>query len=206
MRTNYVLIDFENVQPTSLAELDAEHFRVLVFVGANQNKLDFETAAGLQRLGPRAEYVKISGNGSNSLDFHIAFYIGSLSAANPDAVFHIVSKDKGFDPLIQHLKGRNVSVTRSAGVANIQMRNTARSKTIAERVAIVVDNLRQRGTSKPRTVKTLTSTINSLFQKQLTDEELASVVRCMQSLGIVAIEGAKVTYALGSAAALKPPP
>ena len=51
MRTNYVLIDFENVQPTSLSGLDAEHFRVLVFVGASQNKLSFETAAALQRLG-----------------------------------------------------------------------------------------------------------------------------------------------------------
>lgn len=35
MRTNYVLIDYENVQPTSLAGLDAEHFRVLVCVGAS---------------------------------------------------------------------------------------------------------------------------------------------------------------------------
>jgi hypothetical protein len=72
MRINYVLIDYENVQPSSLAGLDAEHFRVLVFVGANQNKLTFETAAAIQKLGPRAEYVKISGNGSNALDFHIA--------------------------------------------------------------------------------------------------------------------------------------
>ena len=76
MRTNYVLIDYENVQPTSLAGLDAEHFRVLVFVGASQNKLTFDTAAAVQKLGARAEYIKIAGNGSNALDFHIAFHIG----------------------------------------------------------------------------------------------------------------------------------
>ena len=74
MRTNYVLIDYENVQPGSLAELDGEHFRVIVFVGANQNKLSYDTASALQRLGSRAEAIKISGNGSNALDFHIAFH------------------------------------------------------------------------------------------------------------------------------------
>ena len=83
MRTNYVLIDYENVQPNSLAGLDAEHFRVLVFVGANQNKLTFEIAAAIQKLGPRAEYVRIAGNGANALDFHIAFHIGQLAAQDP---------------------------------------------------------------------------------------------------------------------------
>jgi len=51
-------------------------------------------------MGERAEYVRISGNGSNALDFHIAFYIGQLAAHEPDAYFHIISKVTGFDPLI----------------------------------------------------------------------------------------------------------
>ena len=66
MRTNYVLIDFENVQPESLEQLTNDHFKVIVFVGASQVKLPFEVAASLQELGSRAEYVKISGNGSNA--------------------------------------------------------------------------------------------------------------------------------------------
>ena len=67
-------------QPSSLAGLDAEHFRVLIFVGVCQGKLAFEIAAALQKLVPRAEYVKIAGNGTNALDFHIAFHIGRLAA------------------------------------------------------------------------------------------------------------------------------
>ena len=35
----------------------------------------------MQRLGPaRAEYVEISGNGPNALDFHIAYYIALTGA------------------------------------------------------------------------------------------------------------------------------
>ena len=44
MRINYVLIDLENVQPASLAGLDAEFFKVLIFVGASQTKIPFELA------------------------------------------------------------------------------------------------------------------------------------------------------------------
>src|SRR6185503_11601280 len=104
MRTNYVLIDFENVQPSSLEQLDHDHFKVFVFVGAHQGKVPFELAASLQQLGDRAQYIKISGNGPNALDFHIAYYIGRLAATDPAAYFHIISKDEGFDLLIQHLK------------------------------------------------------------------------------------------------------
>ena len=58
MRTNYVLIDYENVQPSALCVLEKEHFKVVVFVGANQAKVAFDVAAQLQRLGPSASYVK----------------------------------------------------------------------------------------------------------------------------------------------------
>ncbi|MFT3847110.1 MAG: hypothetical protein QM739_00075 [Propionivibrio sp.] len=33
MKTNYVLIDYENVQPEAMAGLCEDHFKVLVFVG-----------------------------------------------------------------------------------------------------------------------------------------------------------------------------
>lgn len=66
MRTNYVLIDFESVQTRSLELLTQEHFKVIVFVGANQRKLPFEVAESLQQFGSRAEYIKISGRGPNA--------------------------------------------------------------------------------------------------------------------------------------------
>ena len=196
MRTNYVLIDYENVQPNSLAGLDAEHFRVLVFVGASQSKLTFELASAIQKLGPRADYIKIAGNGSNALDFHIAFHIGHLAAQDPTAYFHIISKDTGFDPLIQHLKERKILASRNKDVCDIPMVKAANSKTMPEKLAFVLANLQQRGTSKPRTLKTLFSTINSLFQKRLTDEEVADIVNGLEARGYITANETHITYAL----------
>lgn len=196
MRIKYVLIDYENVQPGALSGLDADHFKVMLFVGASQTKLSLEVAAAMQKLGARAQYIKISGNGSNALDFHIAYYIGQLSAAEPTAYFHIISKDAGFDPLIQHLKERKVSVLRSTAIEHIPMLKSANPKSMTDRVAVAVANLKQRGSSKPRTVKTLSSTLASLFQKQLSEEEIAELLAELQQQGLVQVERTKVSYTL----------
>jgi hypothetical protein len=196
MRINYVLIDLENVQPASLAGLDAEFFKVLIFVGASQTKIPFELASVAQGLGERAAYIKIAGNGTNALDFHIAYYIGRLAQQDPTAYFHIISKDTGFDPLVQHLKSQKIGATRSKDVSDIPLLKAANSKTLQEKAAVVVCNLKQRGASKPRTVKTLSSTIASLFQKQLPGEELTLLLAELQSSGAITITENKVSYAL----------
>lgn len=196
MRTNYVLIDYENVQPAVLSVLEKEHFRVIVFVGASQSKVSFDVAAQLQRLGPNATYIKISGNGSNALDFHIAYYIGQLAATEPDAYFHIISKDTGFDPLIAHLKSKKIYACRSRDVGDMPIVKAANSKSPSEKIAVIVANLKQRGSSKPRTVKTLSSTISSLFQKALPDDELASLLKQMEKHGLITITETRVGYSL----------
>lgn len=196
MRTNYVLIDYENVQPAALAALEQDHFVVFVFVGASQTKVNFEVASVLQRMGERAHYIKIAGNGANALDFHIAFYIGQLAAQTPDAYFHIVSKDTGFDPLIQHLKARKIYACRSKDVSDIPLVKATTAKAPEDRIAVIVSDLQRRGASRPRTAKTLAGTINAIFQKQLPEQEVASLLTELQKCGAIAINGTKVSYSL----------
>ena len=102
-----------------MAILNKEHFKVIVFVGASQTKISFDVAAALQHMGDRAQYFKISGNGLNALDFHIAFYIGQLASQDTDSFFHIISKDTGFDPLIQHLKTKKILACRSKDICEM---------------------------------------------------------------------------------------
>ena len=196
MRTNYVLIDYESVQPASIAVLEQECFKVMIFVGEKQAKVSFEVAASLQRLGAKAAYVKMAGSGPNALDFHIAFYIGQLSSAEPDAYFHIISKDTGFDPLVAHLKTKKIFAARSKDVSEIPMVKSSKAKTPTDRLAAVLANLRQRGAAKPRTVKTLSSTINALFQRSLSEAELTSLLESLKQHGVISISGVRVSYAL----------
>ena len=115
MKTNYIMIDMENVVPDNLELLDQDWVKVLLFVGKNQTKLPISIVKAVQRLGSRAQYVQMSGTGHNALDFHIAFYIGRIAATDKDAYFHIISNDTGFDPLIAHLKQEHVLADRVTG-------------------------------------------------------------------------------------------
>jgi hypothetical protein len=58
-------------------------FKIMVFVGATQGKIPLEMARVLQAFGPDVEYIQMDGNGTNALDFHIAYYIGRLAAKCP---------------------------------------------------------------------------------------------------------------------------
>jgi hypothetical protein len=116
LKTNFVLIDYENVQVKSLALLTGDNFRVRVFLGKTNTKLGRDLVIAMHALGERAAYVELNSSGPNALDFHIAFYLGELVATQTESFFHIISKDKGFDPLIAHLKSRNILAARSASI------------------------------------------------------------------------------------------
>lgn len=53
MRTNIVLIDSENVQPDSIERLKQDHFKVVVFVGSNQKRIDISVVKAVQALGSK---------------------------------------------------------------------------------------------------------------------------------------------------------
>ena len=198
MKTNYVLIDYENVQPDDIDTLQHEHVRVIVFVGPHQTKIALEKAVALQRMGANAEYLRLSGGGPNALDFHIAYYLGQLTAKDPTAYFHVISKDTGFDPLIKHLKERKLRACRARAIGENPILKPVDPKSSPDRVALIVANLQKRGAARPRTVATLSSTISATFQKQLTAQEVGALVSELKKKGLIKVEGTKVTYDLPS--------
>lgn len=196
MATQYVLIDFENVHPKNLELLTTHPFKVFVFVGANQTKVPFDLADSMQLLGRSARYIKISGNGQNALDFHIAYYVGELAAKDPDAHFHIISKDRGFDPLIKHLKGRKIRIQRERDLAEIPILRVSNTTSSDEKIAAIIKNLGGRGQARPRKVRTLENTINTLFTKKLDKTELSSLIKELQKRKLIVVNQSNVSYKL----------
>jgi len=194
LKNNYILIDYENVQPRTLDILRAHPVKVLVFVGANQAKVPLVLASSLQALGSDAEYVQIGGNGSNALDFHIAFYIGQLAERDPDAYFHIISKDTGFDPLIKHLKGRGILAQRQKEPAEIPFLRIPNVSSSEDKIAAIVKRLSAHGHARPRKVKTLANTINALFKKTLEEYELMRLIEELCARQYVVLEDERVSY------------
>lgn len=216
MKTEFILVDFENIQPKNMTALVGGPFKIKVFLGAAQSKISLEMARALQAFGPDAEYIQIDGHGSNALDFHIAYYIGRLAAEWPDATYCIISKDTGFDPLIKHLKARHIQCRRTTSVTDIcQARHAPSPAPSAKpggasakpprrapvlpppaRIDAVITNLTKRAAAKPRTLKTLNATIRLLFANALSDAELHDLLDQLTQRGIIKITAGKVSYTM----------
>ena len=196
MKTSYVLVDYENVQPADLAALRDGSFKVKVFLGANQAKIPVALAAALQELGANAEYVRLQSSGSNALDFHIAYYIGFLSAEEPSASFHIISKDTGFDPLVKHLKTKGVTVQRTASLTRSSLSRSTLSPTGSSQIERVVAHLSKMKAAKPRAEKTLRSTMRALFKNELSDEQLDALFIALCKREFVKVDGTRISYGL----------
>ena len=198
MPTNYVLIDYENVQPKTLGVLSGHHFRVIVFMGAKQTKVPVVLAKAMQPFGKNADYVEVAGNGKNALDFHLAFYIGELLAKEPDACFHVISKDTGFDPLIRHLKKRRVRIWRHSDLGRIPLPGMSATTGIDRMIAKIVGNLTGRGEAKPKKLDALINTIHSLFPDCLADADLSLLIDELQKKNYIAVSEESVSYLLPS--------
>ena len=90
-------------------------------------------------------------------------------------------------------------IPNGIGPASSRQRLSASLPSQADRIVAIQERLRllqQRGASKPRTLTTLSSTINSIFQKKLTEEELAAILKGLRTRGYITVDENKITYAL----------
>ena len=197
MKKHYILIDYENVQTKSLSVLQGapnQAFRIMVFVGANQSKIPIELVSSMQSFGDKAEYIQITGSGRNALDFHIAYYLGVLTERDSSGIFHVISKDTGYDQLIRHLKGKKLNATRQKDLFDIPWLSSANKKPADEQLDAIVKNLSARGPSRPRKVTTLKNSINSLFGNKLDPEKIQNLVDDLQARNYIVIKQESVTY------------
>lgn len=191
----YVLVDFENVQPRNLRLLKDKPFKVVVFAGANQTKISTDFVIELNERNEYGKLIQIEGSGKNALDFHIAYYIGTVLAKSPDAEIHVISRDKGFDPLIRFVRERHKArVRREPDIAEIPALRIPASKGKDEQVAAVIENLKSRGNSRPRKLSTLKNTINHLVDVKLSDADLNKFINELKQSKVISVDGTKVTY------------
>jgi hypothetical protein len=224
MTKPFFLIDFENVQPKALDRLKPGEARIKVFLGEQQSKLMLDVVQALQPFGADAEYIQITGSGPDAVDFHIAYFIGRLAAAEADAVF---------DPLVRYLNDRGIACRRHPEIPGVSpvATKTVTSKKVANAIAKApakkvakvmvtvlpqtsgiapaakgtttrarmpeVINLLKKTSTKPAKLSSLKSSIKSWFKPPLDDKAVDAIVQSLQSSKKITVDGTKVVYSLG---------
>ncbi len=106
----YYLIDYENTGENGLdgiENLDSRG-RVIIFYSENADKMSFDLHQMLQECSASIEFKKITTGKKNALDFQLATYLGYLMAKAEGGNFYIVSKDLGYEVLLEFWKGRHL--------------------------------------------------------------------------------------------------
>ncbi len=195
MKTQVFLVDLENVQPDVLPALVLEDVRVLVFVGPHQGKLPFALVEAMQKLGSKAEYVRIAQQGANALDMHIAFHLGRLCHELPQAYFHIISKDRDYDSLLMHLNAESKRAAKWSDFTQIPLLQRFQAETLPEQTLAAIRWLAERPKNRPATRKTLHNTLHkAVFAERLDVAAIEEIISLMQKRKVLECEGQKVKY------------
>lgn len=216
---NHVFVDFENVHEIDLAVIGNKAVSLTLLVGPKQTKLDVSLVEKLFEHAVSVQLVRLTSAGPDALDFTLAYYVGRAVAADPTGYFHIVSKDTGYDPLIEHLRSRHIHARRHFDFSTLsfsgpskspsptptaaapKLKSQSKSKVqpsiLNERATKVLDHLRKHPNNRPKRKTTLISHLLTLFGNKTAEADVLAIVEKLCKAGHLSIdEKGAVTYRL----------
>ncbi len=192
MTHKLLLVDFENVQQVDLNRLD-EHFHVVIFVGSGQKSVPIELVAAAQKLGSRVDWQRVEGNGSNALDFYIACHLGRVIEKSPSLHCIVLSKDKGFDPLLKHLNKSGLKCKRINSLLELEPKAATSEEPNYIRVLEVLQKSEKK--SRPRKRSTLSPHISSMFQKNISQADVDRIIDILFANKMISESNNTISYA-----------
>jgi len=216
---NHVFVDFENVPKVDLALIGHKAVSFTLLVGPRQTKLDATLVEKLFEHAVSVQLVRLDSAGRNALDFTLAYYVGRAVAADPAGHFYIISKDTGYDPLIEHLSSRHISAYRHGSFEALPFVGPAKAAapaqaaaarkpkpppqprsapdSLGERETRVLEHFRKPSATRPRTQKTLVRFLVAYLGHKITEADALSLVQTLVEAGYLLIDDkGKVTYHL----------
>lgn len=188
---NIILIDYENLQIKNLDLLYNLDSEICVFTGPLQKNYSAELVQSAQKFGERLKWITTSRSGNNALDFHIAYYLGQMSEYSPKPFFHIISKDKGFDALIDFMKSKGLFIDRVTSVSDIPL---VKKMMEIEKDPVAFIKNKILNVSKPGKLKTLRTAIKKWLEStdEMAVDEIIENLKKKEFLSID--ENEKVNY------------
>lgn len=202
MTKHIYFLDFENLQSTEeeLTNFIDDHCEIYLFHGAHQNNFPAFWVKIAIELGQRLHIVQLKESANNALDFFISYYIGKLS--NDETLhFHIISNDKGYDPLIDHLTDLGKKIDRIARKHNqtqVKAKPVINHDIDSELVKLAKTALSR--SNRPKHKEKLINLIRSsaVFGRQSSDDlpDITDFLAHLESLGFFTITQTQVRYSL----------
>ena len=113
------LIDYENTGVKGLAGIEKlnEEDQIILFYGPKTGSIPFDEHVKISQTASHVEYIKTTKTAKNYLDFQLVTYLGYLIARSSIREYHIVSKDSGYDSVIDFWSKKGLVMKRQDAIA-----------------------------------------------------------------------------------------
>jgi hypothetical protein len=186
-RLNYIYVDFENVQTLDLDLISDRPVAVVLLLGKQNKDLPVSLVKKLLERSGQVRIVQTEKTGKNALDFVLAYQIGLKAALEPNSFFHIISRDRGFDALVAHLKAQKILAARHDAFSSIPILIPVERLNPNELAVLVRERLAKASSSRPRKRKTLQNHINGQFGKRLSPDTVEKILTHLASFKTIEI-------------------
>lgn len=194
---NHVFVDFENIHHFDPDAIGAKRVTLTLMLGAQQTKLDVELFEKLIKNAVAVEVIRLTSSGKNSLDFALAYYLGRKVLGDPTASFHLISRDKGYDPLVEHLRSQNVRAYRHDDASELTFSHKSMGvKDMAKpelespqdsSFARIIECLKKSTSNRPKKRKTLLNYMQSHLGKDSSEGDATKLLDKMRKAKLLAI-------------------
>ena len=141
-----------------------------LLLGPRQTKLDTPLVAKLLQHATSVKLIRLDSSGKNAVDFALSYYLGRTVLADPIAYYHIISKDTGFDPLVEHLKTQSVKIRRHDDFSTLTFSGPPKpARVVDDTTTRILTILRKNTTNRPKKKKSLLAHLKSTLGKDGTD-------------------------------------
>ena len=217
---NHIFVDFENVQKIDSTVIGGKNVRLTLLVGPLGKKVDMNVFEEALQHASKFDLVRLTSSGRNALDFALAYYVGRAAVGDPRGRFHIISKDKGFDPLVEHLQSRGIHALRHDSFTTLRLsrpvtakvpppspprakpKPTAKARVSPPRqvepAARALAHLRKLSSNKrPKKRTSLVSYLHTHLGKKIAEDKVEAIVKALEDQAKIKSDGrGAVTYDL----------
>lgn len=130
------LIDYENTGVKGLLGIEQlkEDDLIIIFYGPKTGAVPFDEHVKICQAASQVKYIKTTKTAKNYLDFQLTTYLGYLVGQTDVKEYYVISKDSGYDSVIDFWKKWGIRIVRKENIAGqkIAAKAAGKQKTTAK--------------------------------------------------------------------------
>ncbi len=193
----WAFIDYENINRLDKLNLSA-YKKIIIFMGHNQNKINFRETRYNENIN--LTIIQVNGVSKNNLDFYLSYYLGFFNEKAPkETIFHVISNDKGFNFLVDHIN-KTIRPCRQIEIINkIKKKNKIKKEPRIEKISKYTNKIIEKLSLldfklKPNKKESLYNYISTSLNIKKSPETIETVFNELIVFNLIYLEGNKVKY------------